>query len=60
MVAQPGRIDSGQNGEDLGRIGPGVQEGEKEDAGAAAEVTIALPPRAQVHRPYDTPTTAGR
>ena len=37
------RMTSGQVDEDLGQIGPGVQEDEKEDAGAAAEM-------AAVHR----------
>ena len=31
------RMASGQVGEDLGQIGPGVQENEKQDAGAAAD-----------------------
>ena len=40
------KMTSGQVDEDLGQIGPGVQENEKEDAGAAAEM-------AAVHRRID-------
>ena len=37
------RMASGQVGEDLGQIGPGVQENEKQDAGAAAERHLDIP-----------------
>ena len=46
MVLSQARMTGGQVGEDLGQIGPGVQENEKEDAGAAAEM-------AAVHRRID-------
>ena len=48
------RKTGGQVGEDLGQIGPGVQENEKEDAGAAdTDPDISVTLTAELHPFHD-------